>query len=70
MKAWLLSIVGVVFLGVLFDLLYPNGRTNTLCKSIFGIFAVFVMIGPIFNFDFENINTITNNDVLIHNINA
>ena len=69
MKSWLLSIVGVVFLGVLFDLLYPNGRTNTLCKSIFGIFAVFVMIGPIFNFDFENINTITNNDVLIHNIN-
>lgn len=57
MKAWIFSIVGVVFLGVLIDIVYPNGKTNTFCKSMFGIFAVVIMMSPIFklinNVDFE-----------------
>ena len=55
MSGWLLGIVGVVFLGVLFDLICPKGKTNTLCKSIFGIFALFVMIMPILNIDIDSI---------------
>ena len=63
MKEWLLSIIGVVFLGVLFDLIIPNGKTNNLCKSIFGIFAVFVMISPILKIDINSVfsNSVTEN---------
>ena len=47
MSGWLLSIVGVVFLGVLFDLIYPNGKTNSLCKTIFALVAVVVGLGSV-----------------------
>lgn len=57
MRSFLLSIVGVVFLGVLVDIIYPNGKTNAFCKSVFGFFAVIVMITPIIklinNADFD-----------------
>ncbi len=62
MTSWLLSIVGIVFLSVLIDLIYPNGKTNSFCKTIFGIFAVIVMISPILKFDF---NTIRNSNEII-----
>ena len=55
MSSWLLSITGVIFLGVLFDLIYPNGKTNTLCKAIFGVVAVVVMITPILNIDLDKL---------------
>ena len=70
MSKWLLSIIGVVFLGVLFDLLYPEGRVNKLCKSIFGIFATFVMISPLFDFDINKIFVdVKENTLLIDSIN-
>lgn len=53
MTAWLLSIVGVVFLAVLIDFIYPNGKTNAFCKSIFGLFAIIMMIRPILNIDLK-----------------
>ena len=60
MSGWLISIVGIVFLGILFDMIYPNGKTNKLCKSIFGIITLIVMIKPIFKIDInlENKNFI------------
>jgi len=69
MTNWILGIVGVVFLGVLFDLIYPAGKTNTLCKSIFGLFAIFIMITPILKIDIDNfIEGSSSSDVLIDNI--
>ncbi|MBE5757378.1 MAG: hypothetical protein E7345_00395 [Clostridiales bacterium] len=53
MNKWIISIVGVVFLGILFDLIYPNGKTNKLCKSVFGLIVLCVIIAPIMNFDFD-----------------
>lgn len=60
MSTWLLGIVGVTFLAVLFDFVYPNGKTNAFCKSIFGIFAIIMIVSPILNLDFnvENQNYI------------
>lgn len=52
MNSWLLNIVGVVFLSILFDLIYPSGKTNKFCKSLFGIIAVGVIIAPILKIDF------------------
>ncbi|MBE5735800.1 MAG: hypothetical protein E7356_00355 [Clostridiales bacterium] len=54
MSKWLLSIVGVIFLGVMMDLLYPAGKTNKLCKGIFGAIAVFVIISPILSWDIDS----------------
>ena len=71
MTKWLLSVIGVVFMGVLFDLLYPNGKTNTICKSVFGIFAVFVMISPILNINInEFVSKVSNDSVLVDNLNS
>lgn len=61
MTAWLLSIVGIVFLGVMVDIISPSGKTNAFIKSIFAIFLIYVVITPIvkyikkgeFKVDFE-----------------
>ena len=53
MNSWLSNIVGVVFLSILFDLIYPSGKTNKFCKSLFGIIAVGVIISPILKIDFS-----------------
>ena len=68
MKSWLLSIVGVVFLSVLFDLIYPNGKINRLCKSIFGIFAVFVMISPLLKINIDDYVVNLSDDTMLNNI--
>lgn len=47
MTKWLLSVVGVAFLGVLLDIIYPNGKTNAFCKSMFGIMTICIMISPL-----------------------
>lgn len=70
MSSWLLGLIGVVFLGVLFDLVYPDGKTNAFCKSIFGILSVIMIISPILNLKIEDYvidNSV--NTALIQNIN-
>ena len=47
MTAWLLSIVGVVFLGVMVDIISPSGKTGGFIKSMFAIFLIYVVITPI-----------------------
>ena len=39
----------MVFCCLLLDIIYPNGKTNVFCKSIFGIFAVIIIITPLIN---------------------
>ena len=56
MREWLFSVIGIVFLAILFDLIYPDGKTNMFCKGIFGIISIAVMLTPVFNlkdFDFN-----------------
>ena len=50
MTVWILSIVGCAFLGVMIDIVSPNGSLNKFIKSIFALFLVFVLMGPIKNF--------------------
>ena len=47
MSAWLMSIVGVVFLGVMIDIITPEGKTNAFIKSIFAVFVVYIIVSPI-----------------------
>jgi len=69
MTSWLLGVIGIVFLGVLLEIVYPNGKTNVFCRGIFGIFAVAVMLSPILklkNIDFD-VNYV--DETLVNNIN-
>ena len=47
MTAYILSVVGIVFLGVLVDVIMPEGVMNKYIKGMFGIVALFVIISPV-----------------------
>ncbi|MDD4839805.1 MAG: stage III sporulation protein AF [Clostridia bacterium] len=47
MSSWVLSIVGVVCLGVLLDLIVPEGQTNKYIKGVFALLVIFVIISPL-----------------------
>ncbi len=47
MTAWILSIVGIVFVGIIFDMISPEGKLSTFIKSIFAIITLFVIVSPI-----------------------
>lgn len=69
MKEWLFSVVGVVFLAILFDLIYPSGKTNKFCKSLFGVIAAFIMIFPIIKLNNIEVDDEYVDDTLVSNIN-
>lgn len=55
-EIYVLSIVGIVFLGVLVDIIMPEGDMNKFIKGLFSIIALFVIVSPvqkIFNKDFD-----------------
>jgi len=53
---WLLSIVGIVLIGVLVDIILPSGQMQKYIKTVFSVFIVFVMIYPILNIDLNKID--------------
>lgn len=56
MASYILSIVGVVFLGVLIDVIMPDGEMNKYVKGVFSIIALCVILSPIpklFKKDFD-----------------
>lgn len=59
MNTWLLSIVGVVAIGVLLEILLEEGQTAKYIKGIFSLAIVLVIVAPIpkllnKNFDFDS----------------
>lgn len=44
---WALSIVGIVMLGLLVDIVMPEGQTNKYIKSVFAVITVFVIAAPL-----------------------
>lgn len=56
MNAWLLSIVGVVALGVLLEILLADGETAKYIKGVFALAVVLVLVAPLpkfLNKDFD-----------------
>lgn len=47
MAAWVLSIVGIVSIGVLLDIIIPEGEINKYIKGIFSIVTICVIIAPL-----------------------
>lgn len=46
-KAWIISIVGVICLGVLLEIVLPEGKTAKYVKGAFSLLVIFVMISPL-----------------------
>lgn len=77
MSGYLLTLLGVIVLGVLIDVILPSGATSKYITGIFAIFVLFVMISPIINFvkrDYNLNDYFTNVDIqlnekLLYNIN-
>lgn len=60
MSSYLISVIGVVMLGVLVDLVLPSGQMNKFVKSMFGVFTILIIISPVpklinSNFDFSSL---------------
>lgn len=60
MNAWLLSIVGVVAMGVLLEILLGEGQTAKYIKGVFALAVVLVIVAPLpkffdKNFDFDSV---------------
>ena len=66
MKVWILNLVGLSLLGVLIEILLPNGTTNKYIKGVVSIMVVYVIIAPIISIfsDFKvgNIKNFITND--------
>lgn len=55
--AWILSILGVVIIGVIIDLVLPNGRMNKYIRSVFSTVTVLIIIFPLPNLLKNGCNT-------------
>jgi len=77
MSGYLLSLLGVILLGVLVDIILPSGSTSKYISGIFAIVVMFVMISPVLNWikkgtnlsDYFTTVDIQLNDKLLYNIN-
>jgi len=47
MSAWIVSIVGVICLGVLLEIVLPEGQTAKYVKGAFSLLVVFVIASPL-----------------------
>ena len=60
MSEYLISILGIVVLGVVVDLVMPSGQMSKYIKGTFGIFTVLVIVSPLpkllkLDFDFSSL---------------
>lgn len=62
---WIISISGMVLIGVLVEVVVPEGKISRLLKSVVGIFSVLIIILPLKNFDFKSLNFSKVNDFVI-----
>lgn len=55
-SVWLLSIVGIVILGVLIDVVLPNGNINKYIKAVFAFVIILVIISPLTKLDLVDVS--------------
>lgn len=67
MSEWILSIVGIVFIGVLIEIIMPDGKLNSFIKHIFGLFVLFVVVCPVADFCNKTENSFNEDIVLDSN---
>jgi len=55
-SSFVLSICGIALIGVMVEIVLPNGKTSKLIKSVVSILSIFIIISPIKNINFKNLN--------------
>lgn len=55
-SSWILSICGMVLVGILVDIIMPQKKLAKFVKSIVGIFTVLVAFTPLTKVNLDNIN--------------
>ena len=64
MSEWLIGVVGIISLGLLLEILIPEGQTSKYVKGAFSLLVIFVVISPLpkllngeydFNFESEHV---------------
>lgn len=50
MKNYIISILGIIVIGILIETIIPSGQINKYIKSIYAVFVVAVLINPLFTF--------------------
>ena len=63
LSSWILSIIGIVFIGVLSDILLPNGKMQNVVKTVVSLFTILIILKPISKFDFNNLNFSSFDDI-------
>ena len=77
MGGYLLSILGVVMLGVVIDVILPSGSISKYISGIFAIIVMFVIISPVITWvksgynikDYFTLQDISLDEKLLYNIN-
>lgn len=54
-SGFIISILGIVVLGVLIDLILPDGQMQKYIKSVFSVIVVLTMVSPLVNIDINKI---------------
>lgn len=47
MSKWILSIVGIIFIGAIIELIMPSNKIKNLIKSVYALIFLYVFISPI-----------------------
>ena len=47
MKAWMISVVGVIALGILLEIALPEGKTSKYVKGAFSLLVVLCIVAPL-----------------------
>ena len=47
LTAWMTAIAGVIALGVLLEILLPEGQTGKYVKGAFSLLVIFVVVSPL-----------------------
>lgn len=47
MGAWIISITGVIYLGILLDIVLPDGKTTKYIRGAFSLIVILVIVSPL-----------------------
>ena len=73
MSEWLLGVVGVISLGLLLEILIPEGQTSKYVRGAFSLLVIFVVISPLpkllggeYDLNFDDVSYEIDSDYVIY----
>ena len=65
-SSWILSVLGLAFIGILSDFIIPNGKMQSIVKTVVAIFSMLIVLKPLKTFDFSKLNFFNINDLKVN----